>query len=1485
MSRQIDGVSQKSEEFKPKPVAEHRPGEVYRPKGALNERADDKAVLKKNTFVEAKQDAEHHAENDKISKKVSPRAQKLRFYYKIGAGVAVLALAIIAWQYWGRDFVALQSKDPNTKPVAKVYDSYITQKQLSDATDNQKKLNNALYSDKKTTNSEEDAYNDLLLERALQREAAQRSISINDTDINSQIDKAKQNRDELLKFAMQAGVSDEAALRWYRIAAYQDKLAKYLLDTRDVRQYAVRWDYSQSHGTDIISKGAEFDAFQAQAKEKLRQVVEAPLKSGQKYDDFKSRIDLDFDQTNSEYQPLNVLSRTIKGMNRKGNSTFQEGAKDWGAIEGLNSVGQYSAITRSDGGYYAIYQLLERNTGSYKSWDDYTNAVRRGAKKFARADLGNSLIAIHDTRNRCDVEQATGYEKVLSYLGVGQAQAAACGSLHWNVFIGRVTNQFGVPIAGATVKIEPRNPGVVNYCSGNTSGSYGTDGAGNWRSDDRFSCFMQWRAVYTAPNCFPLARDLLNPGTNNGTINAGSVSLLCGAVGNSPPFVKASVDCNTGRITGEAYDVNSIWGPSQATFVGFLYSGYTGNPSNPGPTGLPGGTRAGETNVFGTGWHLFDDPGAQFKALGNNPAFLTGLGGFNVPIPPTVASRNLRDGNTYSYIALAMDYPSGNYVRSGDQSISYSRCQLNYDIFGDKSYDGAPSTPAPDLAAGRVWADGGNPQTFTQPWGLYGLSRNADHTIHADPINNWEPYAYKLCYDGNIDCGSPKEFGTAVTIPSGLSVDATQPRIRWYYRPLASKIQFQARIDNGGTYLNPCSYAATDYRYGLCGKPSVAINYTGGAYTDLGRTYTTNAGPIAVSGAQNQADFSGQYPGVYGFAASNTPPGWKFDGFCTPGGSGCTPVPTTDVGANGTNTIYMKYVSDITLPVLTVSCTGISGLVSGTVQNVKVELFLQDTWGVAVPKSLGQQSGKSFNFNSLDDYRDGQVRKITFAVTYDNLNGSGSRQTTTIDPGRNHSCANVAQCVSNNIDAVFQGGAGDAGTNYKVKFVMKNPANLANSDWRKTWATGSGEHMLSLVGTDKGNWDATGLVLGENGNPDTVKQGDGDYTFIVNLKSKGALGTTTKIELQMSFARADGTVIPFGAVCGNSVKLRSFYGPWLRVQNGSTSALRKITGQPAGARGMYSDDINLETAYIVSSVLETNNFCSSNSYLLGQGTSAGTGSCSGGLYKIATIAPIDNLYGIVSDKAATGTCVVANGYPADKTPSIPTERYAASTSNLPPGGIVSLGGNANTAIPTNAPCPRFFTMSGGALSTTTLQPGQATLIVDGNLSINGNITAANLTNIGGYKLDGDLGDIAKSVASLAIVVKGNVTIASGVTNIDAMVYSTGQINTCDKYYAGTTGLKSSVEAQQCNSKLTVRGGLYADGGFLLGRNFYQYNRTTPNYSVAGFDYQAGGYFGGPAEDVIGNGLGFFLTPPGLDNLSRGDYGKPVFIQGDFTPRF
>ncbi|MEI6741926.1 MAG: hypothetical protein WCK71_02290, partial [bacterium] len=306
--------------------------------------------------------------------------------------------------------------------------------------------------------------------------------------------------------------------------------------------------------------------------------------------------------------------------------------------------------------------------------------------------------------------------------------------------------------------------------------------------------------------------------------------------------------------------------------------------------------------------------------------------------------------------------------------------------------------------------------------------------------------------------------------------------------------------------------------------------------------------------------------------------------------------------------------------------------------------------------------------------------------------------------------------------------------------------------------------------------------------------------------------------------------------CGDG-SVTKYLWPWLQTTNGNVVANGKITGNAAsdtnpGARLATTPSAKEVEFLIISKVGNGGPFCSNKNYILANPL-ATAGDCGNGLGYSAL--NVDSVAG-TEDKVVAGVKAAYNDLPAG------CKTDTALVSGIP------------TSVDLAA-CPngRIVKYTGTNLGSYSLTKGRVTILVEGDLDIGQNI---------GY--GGTMGySDPRDVPNLAIVVKGNVKILAATPQVDASIYATGTISTCD-----------TAPAKFCGYQLTINGFLSAQSGFIFGRAY-----------ILGYNGQAVPPHA-PAEIVNLTLQSVLYPPPGIDygSVFKGDSSVKI-DSSEYQPRF
>lgn len=499
----------------------------------------------------------------------------------------------------------------------------------------------------------------------------------------------------------------------------------------------------------------------------------------------------------------------------------------------------------------------------------------------------------------------------------------------------------------------------------------------------------------------------------------------------------------------------------------------------------------------------------------------------------------------------------------------------------------------------------------------------------------------------------------------------------------------------------------------------------------------------------------------------------------------------------------------------------------------------------------GSTGSYGFSVDIPDKYFDGQSH--SFSVHLVQTTNSGET-TLPVVTSYSFSCpgpTGVVQCLTDGGRNYIQGWAFDPrkpGGPSHVAFRYDNAPDNNNDNIFGTIKFNAQE-IANRQNEGYRGVDANGLYVFKETVPDNLHDGQ---THTLKVNHMTVSGTNPQLGSTVSSGGSDiqlGPNIP----CGSG-SIEKWFWPWLQTQNGNVVASGKITGQPSGGNLLGSRlpaNPDKEAEYMVISVAGGGGpFCSTYQYILTNTNASPAGDCGNGngynvlnKYKLVDEHGQDTVLKAIADAfKANGA---GNSTDGANTKCAPYNTFTA----LPVGAINTATGSVASNNCLNG---TIFKHPAGSLGELKIVAGRMTVYVDGSVTINRNIT---------YQYTGY--SDPKAVPNLAIIVKGDVNIDPSVTNLDAVVYASGRINTCSAY--NPTDARSTAS---CNMQLTVNGGLVGKDGIYFGRSFYDVNTRTP------------------AELINMTAQTIAFPPPGLDSSYFGNFDNSVRIDsGEYQPRF
>jgi hypothetical protein len=387
MPKPIDSIGPRPEKKQVKPIAEHKAGEVVRPKGSATragETVKPKAYVdphqhetKSNTFVE------HSGIRD--GKK--PKPHRERWYKKLtkkqklamgSALVLVLGLGALVWYLSATSqfLTSLNKPRPAAGVFAEVGGETVSESDYGKVKDSYE----AFYK----KNSESDsalagqAATKLLSEGlALRAEAKKQNIECSQDIVDKRLTDRYAERggkDQYYAYMQTEYGWDATAVYWQECSDYLRQQLGSLVGGTDVYGVYIRWDIHKD--SDTVTR----EAFEEAAKNRLETDYLPLLKTADtSVDDIERKVDINKYMTEAEFdskmaspdQPY-TRSMTISRFNAATYAQmekYNEGEDDLDYVSQLD-IGDTTPVFKSKVGYYVVYHALSKTNGQYQSLDD-----------------------------------------------------------------------------------------------------------------------------------------------------------------------------------------------------------------------------------------------------------------------------------------------------------------------------------------------------------------------------------------------------------------------------------------------------------------------------------------------------------------------------------------------------------------------------------------------------------------------------------------------------------------------------------------------------------------------------------------------------------------------------------------------------------------------------------------------------------------------------------------------------------------------------------------------------------------------------------------------------------------------------------------------------------------------------------------------------------------------------------------------------------
>ncbi len=305
---------------------------------------------------------------------------------------------------------------------------------------------------------------DLILRKALETEAEKRGITVSQDEINKRYTGMAaayggvDNYNASLKATY--GWTPEYVKGNFKRDILEEKLAPYLLNSRSVYGWTVRWDWFTGEASEAQSKTNE-----AVSKKVIDDDIYPLIKNGAT----KAAVQAEIAKLRAKGAPwdksYNIVTVPFEHLNAKNGFQRFTGKEDWNAIAKLQKVGDITGVVRSSGGYFAIYKLEAITDGRYYNWDDFKKDAVRKSKINSVSYLFNQakqvvLNKIHAFTN--DLAAWTQIKKAYAL--------TSCQWYHFSDFYGYIADgsNASLRLDGVTITAT-KNNGKGAECSGEVS--------------------------------------------------------------------------------------------------------------------------------------------------------------------------------------------------------------------------------------------------------------------------------------------------------------------------------------------------------------------------------------------------------------------------------------------------------------------------------------------------------------------------------------------------------------------------------------------------------------------------------------------------------------------------------------------------------------------------------------------------------------------------------------------------------------------------------------------------------------------------------------------------------------------------------------------------------------------------------------------------------------------------------------------------------
>jgi len=324
-----------------------------------------------------------NAKSNGISSKYS------KYFLITVSTLAVLSLVVLGGLYWYE----------YQRPLAVIGGEKVTKKMARENGELYRKFFERTDSNDSLANTEKAGARLLIEEKAILYEATKRGIIVPESDIEDQFKRDYSNypnKEEYLKLASsEYGWSEAQVKNRIKVDLLRSELEKSVLNSKNVRGYYFRHDI---YGSDNVSI--------ERAKNELTNVRKEII-AGATFEAIDQRY-----YNNSVWKLPASGNLEFEDVNSTTEAELFGGRQDWQGIDSLSKTGDVTPVLKSDGGYFAIYQLVSLNQGGYNTWNDFidsyynkqtpllTSVVRLTFPRSAFALCENSALR-YDSKNNC----------------------------------------------------------------------------------------------------------------------------------------------------------------------------------------------------------------------------------------------------------------------------------------------------------------------------------------------------------------------------------------------------------------------------------------------------------------------------------------------------------------------------------------------------------------------------------------------------------------------------------------------------------------------------------------------------------------------------------------------------------------------------------------------------------------------------------------------------------------------------------------------------------------------------------------------------------------------------------------------------------------------------------------------------------------------------------------------------------------------------